>query len=105
MKLKDKDKQQLLALAHRTIKRPCEIWAYGSRVDNTAHDTSDLDLVIRTQDLTELPIEELMDFKDAIANSSIPILVQVMDWGRIPDSFKNSILRHYVVLKKLDDDG
>jgi uncharacterized protein len=38
-----------------SVNYPFEIWAYGSSVNGTAHDGRDLDLVIRTPDLSCLP--------------------------------------------------
>ena len=49
--IRDKDKQNIeqieQMIANETITIPCEIIAYGSMVDGTAHDTSDLDLAIK----------------------------------------------------------
>jgi len=103
MILRAKDKLQICAIAARIFQEPVEIWAYGSRVDGTAHDTSDLDLVVRNKALTRLDIDEFIDFKEALTNSNIPILVQVMDWGRIPQSFHKNILLAYEVLKPFDE--
>lgn len=101
MLLREKDKQQLLTVALRTIKTPVEIWAFGSRVNGDAHDTSDLDLVLRTKDLTPLNNNELNNFKHAIQQSTIPILIQVLDWASIPTSFHQNILQKYEVLKNI----
>lgn len=100
MILREKDKQQLLSIATHTIHTPIEIWAFGSRVNGNAHDTSDLDLVIRTKDLTPLSSVELNNFKHALEQSTIPILIQVLDWARIPNSFHQNILQQYIVLKR-----
>ena len=101
MILRDKDREQLLAIAQRAFETPVEIWAHGSRVDGTAHEASDLDLVVRTKDLRPLDISELSRFKELLTDSTIPILIEVLDWGRIPESFHKNILRNYEVLKKL----
>ncbi len=102
MLLRDKDHKLLMMLANKTIKTPCEIWAYGSRVDGSAHEASDLDLVIRSHDLKPLHTSELQAFKEAIQISNIPILVQVLDWARIPEVFHESILESYAILKPLN---
>ena len=99
MLLRERDKQQLLDIASLVFQTPIEIWAYGSRVDGTAHDTSDLDLVLRSKDLVPIPIDELVQFKELIVESTLPILVQVFDWARLPESFHKNILQNYVVLK------
>lgn len=101
MILRRKDKQQLLEIALRTIHTPVEIWAYGSRVDGSAHATSDLDLVLRTKQLTQLDQTELYNFKESLEDSTIPILIQVFDWANLPDSFHQNILNNYEVLKEI----
>ena len=42
---------------------------------------------------------ELTDFELAVAESNIPILVQIFDWARIPESFHKNILNNYEILK------
>ena len=75
-----------------------EIWAYGSRVNGQSHDGSDLDLVLRGPNLAETPALQLADFKDALRDSTLPFLVDVHDWARLPESFHRRIEREYVVL-------
>ncbi len=99
MLIKDKDKKRLFAIANKTIKTPVEIWAFGSRVDGSAHSGSDLYLVIRTKHKKALYIKELMDFKKQLASSNTAILIQMLDWGRIPDYFKDNISKQYKFLK------
>ena len=99
--LRDKDKQKLLDLLDQYIPS-VEAWAYGSRVNGEAHDASDLDLVMRTADLSPIPIEQLVDFLDALRESSIPIIVEARDWARLPPSFHQQIMNKYVVLKKTE---
>ena len=67
-----------------------EVWAYGSRVNHTAHETSDLDLVIRNPQQLEQPLS-LHKLRDALADSNLPILVDVLDWARIPEDFRREI--------------
>jgi predicted nucleotidyltransferase len=76
-----------------------EVLAYGSRVQGTAHDGSDLDLVLRNPDGTALPLMTLEDFREVLSESDLPILVDVLDWARIPESFRKEIERGgFVVL-------
>lgn len=101
MILREQDKIIIDNIARKTLKTPLEIWAFGSRVNGDAHDTSDLDLVILTKLKKRLNIDELISFKDALQKSNIPILVQILDWNRIPESFHKNILSNYEVLLKL----
>jgi len=101
MKLREEDRVKIQSIAIQTLKTPLEIWAYGSRVSGDAHDTSDLDLVLVTESKIRVDIGEFVDFKDALQKSNIPILVQVMDWNRIPDAFHENILDNYEVILSL----
>jgi predicted nucleotidyltransferase len=96
--IREKDHKTLCNIAKECFKTPIEIWAYGSRVNGDNHDASDLDLVIRTADLAPLDFRELFDFQEQLQESNIPILVQVMDWNKIPESFHSNILKNYEVL-------
>ena len=97
MLLRQKEKQTLQSI-FSSINLPFEVWAYGSRVDGSAHEGSDLDLVIRNKDLTPLPFEAFAAIRDKITDSTIPILVDVWDWYRLPESFHQNILEQYEVL-------
>ncbi len=101
MLLREEDRVRIDAIARETLKTPLEIWAYGSRVNGDAHDMSDLDLVIVTESKKRVDIDEFMGFKDALQKSNIPILIQVLDFNRIPDSFHENILDNYEVLLKV----
>jgi uncharacterized protein len=90
MLLKSKYKQILLDIfSELTI--PVEIWAYGSRVNGTAHEGSDLDLVVITPKRDKVPLDILLDLKEKISESNIPILVELFDWARLPRSFHSNI--------------
>ncbi len=103
MLLREEDRLKIDEIARKTLKTPLEIWAFGSRVNGDAHDTSDLDLVLVTESKKRVDIGEFMSFKDGLQGSNIPILVQVLDWNRIPESFHDNILNSYEVLLKIED--
>lgn len=90
MLLRSKDKQILLNI-FSGLDIPVEVWAYGSRINGSAHEGSDLDLVILTPDRKKLPIDILMELKEKIMDSNIPILVELFDWARLPESFHKNI--------------
>jgi uncharacterized protein len=75
-----------------------EVLAYGSRVQGTAHDGSDLDLVVRNPDGKPVPSLSLGRFREAVSQSNLPILVDVLDWARIPANFRQEIERGGVVV-------
>lgn len=96
--LPERYRQQLLALLEAYVPE-AEAWAYGSRVQGTHHDASDLDVVLRGPNLAELGAE-FLELVEAVRESTIPILIDVFDWARLPESFHREIEREYVVLKE-----
>ena len=97
MILKNKDRNTLLAI-FATVEIPIEVWAYGSRVSGEAHEGSDLDLAVRTKNLQKLPIDLLLALKEKIQQSNIPIVVELFDWARLPESFHRNIEAQHEVL-------
>ena len=95
-------REMLLALLQEHLPG-IEVWAYGSRVNGQSHDGSDLDLVLRSPDLQEIPIGRVGDFREALQESNIPFLVEARDWARLPKGFHREIERGYVVLVEKED--
>ncbi|MDE0198067.1 MAG: nucleotidyltransferase domain-containing protein [Caldilineaceae bacterium] len=75
-----------------------EVWAYGSRISGHSHDGSDLDLVLRSPELKEIPLGQLVDLEEALRESTSPFLIEARDWARLPNSFHREITRDFVVL-------
>ena len=90
-------REQLEALLRQHVP-DAEVWAYGSRVNGQSHDGSDLDLALRGLNLEPLGYE-YVELVEALEQSNIPILVQVHDWARLPESFHREIERDYVVVQ------
>ncbi|MBC7424926.1 MAG: nucleotidyltransferase domain-containing protein [Bacteroidia bacterium] len=99
MILREKDRERLLTI-FSMLSIPVEVWAYGSRVKGTAHSGSDLDLVIRSQNLKRIPSDIFSQLKETIHDSTIPILIDIKDWATIPESFHKNILQQYEVFFK-----
>ncbi|WP_082489276.1 nucleotidyltransferase family protein [Dyadobacter sp. Leaf189] len=97
MIIRQKDLEALRQI-FASMDTPLDVWAYGSRVNGTAHEGSDLDLVVRCENLTRLDPDVFFDLKDKIRESNIPILVEVLDWARIPASFQRNIEEKYEVV-------
>ncbi len=97
MLLRNKDRESLISIFSQ-IDIPFEVWAYGSRVNGTAHDGSDLDLVLRSKNGKEIPFDIFMVLKDKIKHSNIPIIVELFEWSRLPESFHKNIEARYEVL-------
>ncbi len=97
MLLREKDKQALMQI-FSSAETLMEVWAYGSRVNGTAHSGSDLDLVARSQNLKPLPIAVYIDLSEKIRDSNIPILVELRDWAMLPERFHANIVQQFEVL-------
>lgn len=95
----DLEKGQLL-LVQNILKQHvpgCEVWAFGSRVNGTATRFSDLDIVL----MCECPLDwgKLEGLKDAFSASELPIIVDVLDWHVISESFRQLIKKEYEVVQ------
>lgn len=97
MNIRNSDKEILISI-FSDAPFPIEVWAYGSRVNGEAHEGSDLDLVVLDKNQKPIPIQIYANWLDKIQESNIPILVQLLDWSRIPETFKYSILKNHEVL-------
>ncbi|BAO81765.1 predicted nucleotidyltransferase [Serpentinimonas raichei] len=90
---------QVRALLQQHIPE-AEVWAYGSRVRGDHYAASDLDLVVRfPSDSKPTPLR-LSDVKEAFVESNLPLIVQLVAWSAIPESFREEILAGYVVLQR-----
>ncbi|MCF7978776.1 MAG: nucleotidyltransferase domain-containing protein [Chromatiaceae bacterium] len=94
-----------LAIVQDILRRylpHAEVWAYGSRVNGDHYDASDLDLVVRQPDDLTRRQPNLDEVAAAFSDSDLPILVQIVDWARIPEAFREEIEAGYVVLQRVD---
>lgn len=82
-----------------------EVWAYGSRVAGDSYDASDLDLVVRNPGDLHESIARVALLKEAFVESDLPIIVQVVDWARIPEDFRHEIEAGHVVLQRASGHG
>lgn len=97
--VKSEHLEQLKALL-RQYAPNAEVWAYGSRVKGVGHDASDLDLVVRSPESPGERQKNLSEIKEVISESDIPILIDVLDWASIPESFHEEISKDHVVIQK-----
>lgn len=65
------------------------VCAFGSRVQWTAKDSSDLDLVVMTE--KPLPSAKMTDLKEAFTESDLPFKVDVVDWATTKEGFRKII--------------
>jgi type I restriction enzyme S subunit len=80
-----------------------EVRAFGSRVQWTSKDSSDLDLVV----MTEKPLEatRLADLKEAFSESDLPFKVDVVDWAGTKEGFRKIIEKQFEVISKKNEDS
>lgn len=91
-----------LALLREILARhvpEAEVWAYGSHVLGTAHEGSDLDLVLRYPDDPGKDVANWPALQEALQASLLPMLVEVQLWNRLPVGFHPEIERRYVVVQ------
>ena len=96
--LEDRHRKAIEALLRAHLPE-VEVWAYGSRVNGSAHECSDLDLVLRAPNLEEIDSNRLNGLRHALSESTIPILVEARDWARLPEHFHTEIQRNYTILR------
>ena len=73
-----------------------EVWAYGSRVSGKSWRYSDLDLVVLGEEpLKAIDRENLLD---DLSETRIPYLIDLQDWSRVPESWREEIRRCYAVV-------
>ncbi len=90
--------QQVEAILREHIPE-ATVWAYGSRVNGDHYDASDLDLVVHFPQGSSQDPFKLATVREAFSDSHLPIIVQLVDWHKIPQSFKNEISVRYAVLQ------
>ena len=75
------------------------VWLYGSRVNGTSCETSDIDLVFFPEDDDKNENDKIgeeagktEEIRSAFRESNIPLFVDVLSWQLIPESFRQEIL-------------
>jgi predicted nucleotidyltransferase len=77
-----------------------EVWAFGSRINGTGHEGSDLDIVLRNPADLKQSTQGYYELKEALQESNLPILIEMHDWAHLPASFHTEISRRYHVLQE-----
>ena len=68
--------------------------AFGSRVKGTAKEFSDLDLVLIAEQ--DIPATVMNDLRFAFSDSNLPIMVDLVDWHGVSESFRELITKDAV---------
>lgn len=80
-----------------------DVWAFGSRVNGNAQETSDLDLAII--DDRPLEFELLAALRDAFSESRIPYKIDILDWATLSETFREIVRKNKVLVKKGNKKG
>ncbi len=77
-----------------------EVRAYGSRVNGSAEEYSDLDLAI----VGDGPIDwrKIAALKNAFSETDLPFIVDVVDWHALSSGFSKIVGQEYEVIQKSD---
>jgi uncharacterized protein len=88
-----------------TIKRilakyagDCEVRVFGSRVNGTAREYSDIDLAIVGK--SKITLRAKMLLREAFEESDLPFRVEVLDYNAISDEFRTVIDKKYEIIQK-----
>ncbi len=96
-------KPEHLAIVKRILQQQApdyEVWAFGSRVKNTARLFSDLDLAIISDNPLSLTV--LANLREAFSESDLPWKVDIVDWASTSEQFQEVIREYCIVLKGKD---
>jgi len=84
-------------ILNKTIPH-CEVRAFGSRVNGTNREYSDLDLAIVGE--KRLGISVLGDVQEAFMESTIPFRVDVLDYNAVSEKFQKIIDAKYELIMR-----
>ncbi|MBF0628119.1 MAG: nucleotidyltransferase domain-containing protein [Magnetococcales bacterium] len=90
LQIRPQDLERVVAIL-RQYAPTVEFLAHGSRVTGQNHEASDLDLVARSMDGENHPVSGLERLRMAFEESDLPIQVDLLDWARIPEHFRQEI--------------
>ena len=88
--LRSQDLSILRDIFKKYFTSSVDIWAFGSRVKQSARQYSDLDLLIDYQH-QPLPHRLLTQILSDLEESDLPFRVDIVDWNAINNSFRTQI--------------
>lgn len=91
-----KDLETVQAILAKHVPK-LEVRAFGSRVQGTARNTSDLDLAIMTD--TPITILNMADLREAFSESDLPFNVDIIDWATTHTNFRQLIKKQYAIIQ------
>ena len=97
IKLEEKYLEEIKRILSAQVPE-CAVWAYGSRVNGSAQEYSDIDLVV----MGDGPIgwRKIEALKNAFSESNLPFMVDVLDWHAMSPEFRQVIEKQYEVVQQ-----
>ena len=90
-----------LAMIQAILKRQvpdAEVRLFGSRADGSARRHSDLDLIVVGN--AKCDRGTMNRLCEAFEDSDLPFRVEILDWHRLSESFRDTIGGNYTVLQR-----
>jgi uncharacterized protein len=74
-----------------------KIYLFGSRARGTNLSGADIDVALDNH--LEIPLSQLFKIQQAIEDSDVPLMVDVVDLHSVSDEFKNQVLKEGIIWK------
>ncbi|MGH7058855.1 MAG: nucleotidyltransferase family protein [Stellaceae bacterium] len=87
--LTDRDRRLVLDILAAHLPPGSDVWVFGSRATGRARPLSDLDLAVDAG--RPLTLDETAILREALSDSDLPFLVDIVDWHAIDARFRKSI--------------
>ena len=89
----DPDEEKIILDIVAEFAPDCEVYAFGSRVNETYRDISDLDLAFACPNSEKMPLSQWGDLKEAFGESDLVFRVDVVDYNSVEPRFREIIDR------------
>lgn len=89
LELSPHEAAEVRLILDRVLGGNSQIWVFGSRATGKARRFSDLDLLMRADG--PLSFVQQAELEEAFSESDLPFRVDVVDWHRISDEFRERI--------------
>lgn len=92
------DLETILQIFERELP-DVEVWAFGSRIaEMEPNPDADLDLAIEAGHIISL--ERMITIERSMAEAGLPFAVDVFDYAKLTNKFKNFIEKEHIVIKE-----
>jgi len=85
------DEEKIILDIIKEFAPDCEVYAFGSRVNGTHRDVSDIDLAFALPNGGRMPISQWGELKEAFGESDLVFRVDVIDYNGVEPHFRGII--------------